>query len=110
LTITTGVLAVVAIYYTATNAWTARRALAHTEESARRTYELTAETARRTAALTEQGQVTERYTKAIEQLGSATSCGIGHWGYREGSHADVMRVSRPAEPSAGFTPHPFGQM
>lgn len=30
------------------------------------------DTARRTAEPTEQGQVTERYTKAIEQLGSAS--------------------------------------
>jgi uncharacterized protein YjbI with pentapeptide repeats len=55
----TGVLATVAIYYTAHNATTARRALAHSQQAARRT-----------AELTEQGQVTERYTKAIEQLGS----------------------------------------
>ena len=55
----TGLAALVAVYYTARNADTARKTLAHSEESARRT-----------AALTEQGQVTERYTKAIEQLGS----------------------------------------
>jgi uncharacterized protein YjbI with pentapeptide repeats len=59
LTVATGLLAIVAVYYTARNAHTARRALEHSEESARRT-----------AQLTEQGQVTDRYTKAIEHLGS----------------------------------------
>jgi hypothetical protein len=59
ITIATGILAIVAVYYTARNAHNARRTLEHSEESARRT-----------AELTEQGQVTERYTKAIEQLGS----------------------------------------
>ncbi|MGI8334424.1 pentapeptide repeat-containing protein [Actinomadura scrupuli] len=59
LTIATGVLAVVAVYYTARNAQTARRTLEHSVGSARRV-----------AELTEQGQVTERYTRAIEQLGS----------------------------------------
>jgi hypothetical protein len=48
LTIATGLLALAAVYYTARNA----------------------ETARRTFQLGEQGQVTERYTKAIEQLGA----------------------------------------
>jgi Pentapeptide repeats (8 copies) len=48
LAVATGMLATVAIYYTARNA----------------------DTARRTLQLTEQGQVTERYTRAVEQLGS----------------------------------------
>src|SRR3569833_4079303 len=48
LAVGTGVAALVAVYYTARNAGTARR----------------------TVQLAEQGQVTERYTKAIEQLGS----------------------------------------
>lgn len=70
LAIVTGILAGVAIYYTAANARTARLALAHAEESARRSHDLAVRTAERTAALTEQGQTTDRYTKAIEQLGS----------------------------------------
>jgi hypothetical protein len=70
ITIATGILAIVAVYYTARNAHTARRTLEHSEQSARRTLEHSQESARRTAELTEQGQVTERYTKAIEQLGS----------------------------------------
>lgn len=75
LAILTGVLATVAIYYTAHNATTARRALAHNQE-----------VARRTAELTEQGQVTERYTKAIEQLGSGT-LDIPPWRHlRPGAH------------------------
>jgi hypothetical protein len=48
LTIATGLVALVAVYYTARNA----------------------DTARRSFQLSEQGQVTDRYTKAIEQLGS----------------------------------------
>ncbi|WP_165781236.1 pentapeptide repeat-containing protein [Streptosporangium minutum] len=48
LAIATGLIALVAVYYTATNA----------------------DTARRTFRLSEQGHVTDRYTKAIEQLGS----------------------------------------
>ncbi|MEW9529298.1 pentapeptide repeat-containing protein [Microbispora sp. NPDC049125] len=48
LTIATGLIALVAVFYTARNA----------------------DTARRTFQLSEQGQVTDRYTKAIEQLGS----------------------------------------
>jgi uncharacterized protein YjbI with pentapeptide repeats len=56
LTITTGLVALVAVYYTARNA-----------DTARRTYEV----GQRTLALSEQGLVTDRYTKAIEQLGSA---------------------------------------
>jgi hypothetical protein len=59
LAVATGLAALVAVYYTARNADTARRTLQHSVDSARRT-----------AELTEQGQVTERYTKAIEQLGS----------------------------------------
>ncbi|MFF5115019.1 pentapeptide repeat-containing protein [Streptosporangium sp. NPDC000509] len=55
LTIATGLIALVAVYYTARNAATARR-----------TFELSAQGHR----LSEQGHVTERYTKAIEQLGS----------------------------------------
>ncbi|MEU0484077.1 hypothetical protein ABZ260_33455 [Streptosporangium sp. NPDC006013] len=46
--IATGLIALVAVYYTARNA----------------------DTARRTFQLGEQGHVTDRYTKAIEQLGS----------------------------------------
>ena len=50
---------IVAVYYTARNAHTARRMLEHSEESALRA-----------ALLTEQGQVTDHYTKATEHLGS----------------------------------------
>jgi hypothetical protein len=57
LAIATGLLALTAVYYTARNADTARR---------------TAEVALRTYQLGKQGQVAERYTKAIEQLGSST--------------------------------------
>lgn len=59
LAVATGLAALVAVYYTARNAETARRMLEHSVESAHRS-----------AELTEQGQVTDRYTKAIEQLGS----------------------------------------
>jgi hypothetical protein len=59
LTAATGLAALAAVYFTARNAETARKALLHSVEAARWT-----------AELTEQGQVTERYTKAIEQLGS----------------------------------------
>lgn len=55
LTMATGVAALVAVYYTARNA-----------DTARRTYEVS----QRTLALAEQGHVADRYTKAIEQLGS----------------------------------------
>lgn len=55
LTIVTGLAALVAVYFTARNA-----------DTSRRTFEI----GQHTLALTEQGQVTERYTKAIEQLGS----------------------------------------
>jgi uncharacterized protein YjbI with pentapeptide repeats len=48
-----------ALLFTARNFALQRRSLQLAEESQRRTYELT-----------EQGQVTDRYTKAIEQLGS----------------------------------------
>ncbi|WP_182903558.1 pentapeptide repeat-containing protein [Microbispora sp. H10830] len=70
LAVATGMAALGALYYTARNADTARRALRHSEESARRTLEHSEETARRAHELSEQGQVTDRYTKAIEQLGS----------------------------------------
>ena len=59
ITLATGVLAAVAIYYTANNAVSARR---------------TAEAALRTAGSAEQGLVTGRYTAAIEQL--AQLCGL----------------------------------
>ncbi|MBE1566602.1 pentapeptide repeat-containing protein [Nonomuraea africana] len=55
LAILTGIAALVAVYYTARNARTAREALQLSQENLR---------------LSEQGHVTDRYTKAIEQLGS----------------------------------------
>lgn len=88
LAIVTGILASVAIYYTAANARTARGALAHAEESARRSHDLAVRTAERTAALTEQGQVTDRYTKAIEQLGS------GNLDIRLGGIYALERIAR----------------
>ncbi|WP_196470197.1 pentapeptide repeat-containing protein [Planomonospora sp. ID91781] len=54
LAIVTGLIALVAVYYTARNA----------------------DTARRTFQLGEQGHVTDRYTRAIEQLGNRTSLEI----------------------------------
>jgi hypothetical protein len=65
LAVGTGLAALVAVYYTARNADTARKALQQSTDSARRT-----------AELTEQGQVTERYTKAIEQLGNRDSLDV----------------------------------
>jgi hypothetical protein len=56
LTMATGLVALVAVYYTARNA-----------DTARRTYEVS----QSTLALAEQGHVADRYTRAIEQLGSA---------------------------------------
>jgi len=70
ITIATGILGIVAVYYTAKNAHVARRAQQHSEDAARRSHDLAVRTVERTAELTEQAQVTERYTKAIEQLGS----------------------------------------
>lgn len=97
--VATGVLAAVAIYYTASNARSARQA-AHaaqenvqaalrasqvSEESQRRTFELTQqglrqsehaqrqteEAQRRTHELTERGQLTDRFTAAVAQLGDS---------------------------------------
>ncbi|WP_239114784.1 pentapeptide repeat-containing protein [Planotetraspora kaengkrachanensis] len=56
LTVTTGLAALVAVYYTARNA-----------ETTRRTYEV----GQRQLALSEEGHLTDRYTRAIEQLGSS---------------------------------------
>lgn len=66
LAIATGIAALVAVYYTARNATTARRNLELSERNLRSTVELSD----RTYRLSEQGHVTDRYTKAIEQLGS----------------------------------------
>jgi hypothetical protein len=73
LTVGTGLLAVVAIYYTASNATSARRSAdaAHrTAQAAQRSAEATEHGQRRTLELTEQSTVTGRYTAAIGQLGS----------------------------------------
>jgi uncharacterized protein YjbI with pentapeptide repeats len=59
LALTAGIAGFGALLFTARNFALQRRTLALAEESQRRTLELT-----------EQGQVTDRYTKAIEQLGS----------------------------------------
>ncbi|WP_162641809.1 pentapeptide repeat-containing protein [Streptosporangium sp. 'caverna'] len=66
LTVATGLVALVAVYYTARNAATARRTLELSEQN----YRSTVEMSDRTYRLSEQGHVTDRYTKAIEQLGS----------------------------------------
>jgi hypothetical protein len=80
----TGLLAVLAIYYTASNAASARRTAQAaidnveavrrsaelTEAAQRRTFELTEEGQRRTHELTEQGQRADRFTAAVEQLGN----------------------------------------
>lgn len=96
-TVATGVLAAAAIYYTASNARSARqaaqaaqenvRAAFHaaqvSDEAQRRTFELTQqglrqsehaqrqieEAQRRTHELTERGQLTDRFTAAVAQLG-----------------------------------------
>ncbi|GAA2076133.1 pentapeptide repeat-containing protein [Actinomadura alba] len=73
LTVGTGLLAAAAIYYTASNATSARRsadAAHHTAQAAQRSAEATEHGQRRTLELTEQSMVTGRYTAAIEQLGS----------------------------------------
>lgn len=59
LTLSAGVVAVGALVFTARNFLLSRRALELTERGQRRSFELS-----------EQAQVTDRYTKAIEQLGS----------------------------------------
>ncbi|WP_371785538.1 pentapeptide repeat-containing protein [Streptosporangium subroseum] len=66
LAVATGLVALVAVYYTARNAATARRTLELSEQN----YRSTVEMSDRTYRLSEQGHVTDRYTKAIEQLGS----------------------------------------
>ncbi|MFI0453682.1 pentapeptide repeat-containing protein [Actinomadura sp. 6N118] len=93
LTMGTGLLAAVAIYYTAGNATSARRtaqaamegveaarrSAEATEAAQLRTFELTQqgqrqseEAQRRTLALTEQGQRTDRFTAAVAQLGDSS--------------------------------------
>jgi hypothetical protein len=59
LTLGAGLFAAGALFYTARNLTLYRRQLLSTEQAQQKTLELT-----------EQGQVTDRYTKAIEQLGS----------------------------------------
>lgn len=59
LTLGAGLFAAGALFYTARNFTLSRRQLLSTEQAQQRTLELT-----------EQGQVTDRYTRAIEQLGS----------------------------------------
>ncbi|GGO62944.1 hypothetical protein GCM10012289_08700 [Nonomuraea cavernae] len=81
LAIATGVVALAAVYYTARNAETARRAV-----------ELTQQTSTRTLELTEQGQVTDRYTKAIQQLGDSDNLHI-----RIGGIYALERIARDSE-------------
>ncbi|MGW2308726.1 hypothetical protein [Actinomadura luteofluorescens] len=84
--IATGLLAAVAIYYTASNATSARRsaqaaiagveAVRHsaqaTERAQLRTFEHSEQAQRRTHELTEQGQRTDRFTAAVAQLGDSS--------------------------------------
>ena len=66
LTLGAGVFAVGALWFTARNFTLARRQV----DLARQAMEVTERGQQRALELTEQGQVTDRYTKAIEQLGS----------------------------------------
>ena len=68
LTLGAGLFVAGALIYTARNFTLSRRQL----ELSQQAMELTEQRQRRTLELTEQGQVTDRYTKAIEQLGSNT--------------------------------------
>ncbi|MFF0770897.1 pentapeptide repeat-containing protein [Nonomuraea wenchangensis] len=85
LAIATGLVALAAVYYTARNAETARRAV-----------ELTQQTSTRTLELTEQGQVTDRYTKAIQQLGDSDNLHI-----RIGGIYALERIARDSERDHG---------
>jgi hypothetical protein len=75
LAVGTGLLAAVAIFYTAANAASARRTAQAarsaelTEVAQRRTFELAEEGQRRTHELPERGQLTDRFTAAVAQLG-----------------------------------------
>ena len=69
----TGVLAAIAIGYTASNAASARRTAEASQKSAdaaRQSVDISERGQQRLHELTEQGQVTDRYTRAIDQLGS----------------------------------------
>jgi hypothetical protein len=68
LALTAGLAGFGALVFTARNFALQRRSL----ELSQKTFQESAVLARRTLELTEQGQVTDRYTKAIEQLGSGT--------------------------------------
>ncbi|MEU7857850.1 hypothetical protein [Nonomuraea sp. NPDC049141] len=85
LAIATGLVALVAVYYTARNADTTRRSLALTQQTSTRTLELT-----------EQGQVTDRYTKAIQQLGDVNNLHI-----RIGGIYALERIARDSERDYG---------
>jgi hypothetical protein len=66
LTLTAGLAGVGALIFTARNFTLQRRIV----ELSQRTLEESADQARRTLELTEQGQVADRYTRAIDQIGS----------------------------------------
>jgi uncharacterized protein YjbI with pentapeptide repeats len=80
LTLGAGVFAAGALVYTARNFSLSRGTL----EETRRTVDLT----RQTLELSEQGQVTDRYTKAVEQLGSSAL------GVRVGGIYALERIAR----------------
>ncbi|MEU9019199.1 hypothetical protein [Actinomadura sp. NPDC048394] len=70
--VATGLLAAVAIYYTASNASSARqtaRAAQESVQAALRAADHTDKAQRRTHELTERGQLTDRFTAAVAQLG-----------------------------------------
>lgn len=70
--VATGLLAAVAIYYTASNASSARqtaRAAQESVQAALRSAEHTEQAQRRAHELTERGQLTDRFTAAVAQLG-----------------------------------------
>jgi hypothetical protein len=76
--IATGLLAAFAIYYTANNAASARRTAQAAQaaqdgvDAARRSARQSEEAQRRTHELTERGQLTDRFTAAVAQLGDAS--------------------------------------
>lgn len=62
-----------------------------------RTYQLSRETSNRTLRLTEQGQITERFTRAIDQLGSTDTNGNPNIEVRLGAIFALERISRDSE-------------
>ena len=85
LTLGAGLFAAAALVFTALNFSLLRRNSEQADQWQRRTHELT-----------EQGQVTDRYTKAIEQLGSTSStCGSAASTPWSASPATPQETTRP---------------